>query len=68
MLGDDLYGTEDARTKRHALHAATLSFLLPRTREAVKICAPLPADMWERIIELGEEAIALAEAECGKTG
>ena len=68
MLGDELYGVEDVVLKRHALHAATLTFLLPRTRETVKVCAPLPADMQERIIELGEEAIALAEAECGKTG
>lgn len=68
MLGDDLYGVEDAVLKRHALHAATLSFLTPRTREAVKVCAPLPLDMEEKIAELGKEAIELAEAECGKTG
>lgn len=68
MLGDDLYGVADAVMKRHALHAATLTFFIPRTRDMVKVCAPLPADMWERIIALGEEAIALAEAECGKTG
>lgn len=67
MLGDDLYGVEDAVMQRHALHAATLTFLMPRTREAVKVCAPLPTDMRDRIIELGEEAIALAEAECGQT-
>lgn len=68
MLGDDLYGTEDAVLKRHALHAATLTFLTPRTRETVKVCAPLPADMRARMTELGEEAVSLAEAECGKTG
>ena len=68
MLGDDLYGVADALMKRHALHAATLTFPSPRTRETVKVCAPLPTDMRSKIIELGEEAIALAEAECGQTG
>jgi 23S rRNA pseudouridine1911/1915/1917 synthase len=68
MLGDDLYGVSDVLMKRHALHAATLTFLMPRTRETVRICAPLPSDMREKIIELGEEAIALAEKECGETG
>jgi biotin carboxylase len=68
MLGDDLYGVGDGVLKRHALHAATLTFSIPRSHETVKVRAPLPLDMRERIIELGEEAITLAEAECGKTG
>ena len=68
MLGDDLYGVGDGVLKRHALHAATLTFSTPRSRETVKVRAPLPLDMRERIIELGEEAIALAESECGETG
>ena len=66
MLGDELYGVEDAVMKRHALHAATLRFYLPRTCEEITVKAPLPADMRERIIELGEEAIALAQEECGE--
>ena len=67
MLGDDLYGVADTVMKRHALHAATLTFLTPRTRETVKVCALLPVDMMEKITELGKGALALAEAECGKT-
>lgn len=67
MLGDDLYGVADPVLKRHALHAATLSFHIPRTQKAVRVCAPLPSDMKEKITELGKEAMTLAKAECGET-
>ena len=60
LLGDDLYGCADG-FQRHALHAATLEFPLPRGVGNVRVHAPLPKDMRAVIATLGEEAIALAE-------
>ena len=60
LLGDDLYGISDG-FHRHALHAATLEFPLPRDGGIVHVRAPLPPDMRAVIATLGEEAIALAE-------
>ena len=45
LLGDDLYGTSDARIARQALHAAQLSFRHPITHADCRINAPLPPDM-----------------------
>ena len=67
LLGDELYGGDLARMRRHALHAATLCFPQPRTGEIVTVRAPLPDDMAELISSLGEEAMALADAECTET-
>ena len=68
LLGDELYGGDLDCIARHALHAATLSFPLPRTGERITARAPLPCDMAEVIKLLGEEAMALANAECAETG
>lgn len=68
LLGDELYGEADLRIGRHALHAATLTFPMPRTGERVTVRAPLPEDMWGLITMLGEEAMVLAQQECSETG
>ena len=62
LLGDDLYGIEDD-FPRHALHASLLEFPVPQTGERVRVLAPIPEDMLQRIALLGEEAIALAQTE-----
>ena len=45
LLGDWLYGTEDARIGRPALHAEKLRLVHPLTGETLTLFAPLPADM-----------------------
>lgn len=51
ILGDVLYGTEDEKLKRQALHAQWLSFdNLDKKR--IDILAPMPEDMQRRIEEL----------------
>ena len=45
LLGDDLYGTADARINRQALHAEMIRFVHPETREEMEFHAPIPADM-----------------------
>lgn len=45
LLGDELYGTQDARIDRHALHALSLEFPLPFSEVRMEQTAPLPADM-----------------------
>ncbi len=67
LLGDELYG-DGKGMSRHALHAARLTFPMPGTEQNVTVCAPLPADMAEKIAELGKEAIRLAQKESGQTG
>lgn len=67
LLGDELYG-DGLGMGRHALHAATLTFPTLRGEGTVTVRAPLPADMWEKIRTLGEEAMRLAKEECGETG
>ncbi len=62
LLGDELYGIPDD-FPRHALHACTLAFPAPQTGERVLVRAPLPEDMRERIVLLGEEAVELAKKE-----
>ena len=64
LLGDELYG-DGQGMGRHALHAATLTFPAPRDDAMITVRAPLPVDMKQKIRILGEEAMRLAEAECG---
>lgn len=46
LLGDKKYGrTSHKKIDRHALHAATLGFLHPVTKEFLEFKAELPADM-----------------------
>ena len=45
LLGDELYGTPDARIDRHALHALCLEFPLPFTEQRVCVKAPVAQDM-----------------------
>ena len=62
LLGDDLYGIPDD-FPRHALHACGLEFPAPRVGERIRVFAPLPEDMLQRIALLGKEAMALAQRE-----
>ena len=62
LLGDELYGIADD-FPRHALHARTLEFPAPQTGERIFLRAPLPQDMLDRIVLLGEEAAELAKNE-----
>lgn len=45
LLGDTLYGGDTQYIARQALHAGELQFIHPYTRKAVRVTAPLPADM-----------------------
>ena len=45
LLGDDLYGTPDARIDRHALHALSLEFPLPFSEQRICVSAPVAQDM-----------------------
>lgn len=58
MVGDYLYGEEDSRIGRHALHAAFSSFPHPKSGETVLVFSPLPTEIRKL---LGEEISALAE-------
>lgn len=44
LVGDGLYGAEDARAKRHLLHCEKLSFIHPIKKEKIEISAGLPED------------------------
>ena len=44
ILSDDLYGSTDSRIARQALHAYTLVFPHPATKETMTLTAPLPDD------------------------
>ena len=50
LLGDDLYGTADARIDRQALHAEMIRFVHPETGKEMEFHAPIPAHMlfWKR--------------------
>lgn len=53
IIGDELYGYVDENLiKRQALHAYSLKFKQPRTRENLEFNAPLPKDMEELIEKL----------------
>ena len=46
LVGDRLYAADHPPVlDRQALHAATLAFHHPRTHDAMRFEAPLPADM-----------------------
>ena len=53
IIGDELYGYVDENLiQRQALHAFSLKFKQPRTREDLEFNAPLPKDMEELIEKL----------------
>ncbi len=53
IIGDELYGHVDENLiNRQALHAYSLKFNQPRTREILEFKAPLPKDMEELIEKL----------------
>ena len=64
LLGDDLYGGDMTRMRRHALHAAMLRFPDPESGTDITVRAPLPADMTQILGEMGEEVLTLAQKEC----
>ena len=45
ITGDDLYGSPSPDIGRHALHAHTLTFPLPKTGESITLTAPLTEDL-----------------------
>lgn len=53
LLGDDLYGGPINQLQRQALHAATLSFPHPITKQRLTIVSPLPADLTNLLTQLG---------------
>lgn len=56
IIGDELYGYVDENLiKRQALHAYSLKFKQPRTREDLEFKAELPDDMKELIKKLKME-------------
>ena len=62
LLGDEFYGTPDARLPRHALHAAKMTFPHPVTGDILEITAPTPTDMAALIEkEFGKEALLLVQ-------
>lgn len=53
IIGDELYGhVDETLINRQALHAFSLKFKQPRTRENLEFKAPLPRDMEELIEKL----------------
>ena len=56
IIGDELYGYADENLiKRQALHAYSLKFKQPRTREDLEFKAKIPDDMKELIKKLKME-------------
>jgi len=58
IIGDYLYGTPDGRIRRHALHAAYLSFPHPASGEIMHIYSPLADDMKVLFNESAEALLA----------
>jgi len=58
LLGDELYGGDLSCLSRHALHAAELTFPVPRGGERVTVTAPLPDDMARIIENMGEGVLS----------
>lgn len=54
LLGDDLYGGPTALINRQALHAAVLCFEHPISGLTVEVSSPLPADLKNVILSLGD--------------
>jgi len=52
ILGDDMYGEGSKLIGRHALHAYSLTFPLPSTKERITLTAPLFDDMRSAISAL----------------
>ncbi len=54
LVGDALYGAQETyRIARPMLHAQSLSFVHPATKERVKFTTPHPADFEEAIKQIG---------------
>ncbi len=71
LLGDELYGAPSPLIARHALHAVSLSFPHPDTKERITVEAPLPLDMravTEALMPDFSEALIPAEIEKMKKG
>ncbi len=52
LLGDDLYGGSTDLIARQALHATTLDFTHPVTKETIHVTSPLPMDLQNLITSL----------------
>jgi 23S rRNA pseudouridine1911/1915/1917 synthase len=57
VVGDPVYRPKDrprckATFHRQALHAQTLGFVHPLTKESIRVEAPLPADMEALVLDL----------------
>lgn len=53
IIGDDLYGIRGPWISRHALHAAALSCIHPKTKNLLNIAARLPADFRDLMHAMG---------------
>lgn len=51
LVGDTLYGRKEAEMSRHALHAYKTEFPHPADGRTMRVVAPLPEDMKNRIAE-----------------
>jgi 23S rRNA pseudouridine1911/1915/1917 synthase len=56
VLGDETYGSTSELISRPALHAHTLAFTHPATRERMRFISPLPADIREACERLRQRA------------
>lgn len=63
IVGDRLYGSEDARMPRQALHAWRVSLPHPVTREPLTLVAPVAEDMAAAAAALGFRLDALRQPE-----
>lgn len=54
LVGDKIYGTSQIPFKRQALHAQVLGFRHPRTKQKIRVEAPLPSDIKGLIDQLRE--------------
>lgn len=45
LVGDTMYGTDEAYLPRHGLHCARMTLTHPVTGEEIAVSAPMPADM-----------------------
>ncbi|MFC6202653.1 RluA family pseudouridine synthase [Lactiplantibacillus nangangensis] len=57
LLGDELYGGDQALIQRQALHAATLAFDDPFSGQHREFAAPLPADLAQLVTTLNKADI-----------
>lgn len=54
LVGDKIYGSNQIPFKRQALHSQVLGFRHPRTKQKIRVEAPLPSDIRELIDQLRE--------------